>query len=179
MVFQDFETQLFTSRVMLEVAFGLENLALPREEMLPRIARALTRVGLAGCAERNPNTLSGGQKQRLVIAAVAALMPGLLLMDEPTTDLDPLGRAEVLALMRELRRAGTGLIIADHDIEELAEADRLLVLRHGTVGAGSPDRAGAAPTGKPAPGWDCGPRGGGIFRAPGRPATAGHAGRGT
>ena len=133
MVFQDFETQLFSTQVFQEVAFGLENLGIPREEMLPRIERTLVQVGLAGLATRNPATLSGGQKQRLVIAAVTALYPSLLVMDEPTTDLDPAGRDDVLALASALRHAGAGVVIVDHDLEELAAADHVVVLRDGVV----------------------------------------------
>lgn len=140
MVFQDFETQLFSTRVFMEVAFGLENLGLPRAEIRDRIARALGQVGLAGCEARDPATLSGGQKQRLVIAAVAALQPSLLVMDEPTTDLDPVGRADVLALTQALRRAGAGVLFADHDIEELTGADRVVVLRDGAVALDLPAR---------------------------------------
>lgn len=140
MVFQDFETQLFSTRVFQEIAFGLENLGLPREIMHARIRQMLSQVGLTGLAERDPATLSGGQKQRLVIAAVAALQPSLLVMDEPTTDLDPAGRADVLALTAQLRRAGAAVVIVDHDPEEVTEAERLLVLRNGETALDLPMR---------------------------------------
>lgn len=144
MVFQDYETQLFSSRAWLEIAFGLENLGLPREEVLARCRALLTAVGLAGLDNRDPGTLSGGQKQRLVIAALLAMQPDLLLMDEPTTDLDPAGRADVLALAAQLCRTGTGLLIVDHDLDELTGADRVVVLRDGMVALDQPARTALA-----------------------------------
>lgn len=140
MVFQDFETQLFSTRVWLEVAFGLENLGTPCDEMVRQAREILAQVGLTGLEERDPVTLSGGQKQRLVIAAVFAMRPDLLLMDEPTTDLDPVGRAEVLQLTGQLRNAGTGIILVDHELDELVDADRIAILREGAVALDLPAR---------------------------------------
>ncbi|MHB0938516.1 MAG: ABC transporter ATP-binding protein [Armatimonadota bacterium] len=132
MVFQDFESQLFSTNVRLEVAFGLENLGLPREEMEGRVRDALALVGLAGFQEREPAALSGGQKQRLSIAAVIALAPDLLIMDEPTTDLDPAGRLEVMRLAGRLQ-GRTAMIVTDHEVDDLAEADRIEVLADGRI----------------------------------------------
>jgi energy-coupling factor transporter ATP-binding protein EcfA2 len=133
LVFQEFEAQLFSTDVSQEVAFGLENLGLAREEMHARVAEALALVGLTGLEHREPATLSGGQKQRLAIASIAALQPAALLMDEPTTDLDPAGRADVLRLARRLAEGGAGVLITDHEVDDLLDADRLAVLAEGRV----------------------------------------------
>jgi len=111
MVFQDFEAQLFSTSVALEVAFTMQQIGMPREEIAGRIGPALAAVGLAGFAERDPTSLSGGEKQRLAIAAVLALRPQVIVLDEPTTDLDPEGKAEVFALIRSLREQGPSLIV--------------------------------------------------------------------
>src|SRR5262249_41982439 len=99
MVFQDFEAQLFSTDVVQEGVFGLEQTRLPPEEMPARIAEALAAVGLTGFEGRDPTTLSGGEKQRLAIAGLLALRPQVLVLDEPTTDLDPVGRRDVLAVL--------------------------------------------------------------------------------
>jgi energy-coupling factor transport system ATP-binding protein len=133
-VFQDFESQIFASTVELEAAFCPENLALPSAEIRARVDDALARVGLAGQQRRSPATLSGGQKQRLVLAAALAGSPSLLVLDEPTSDLDPAGREEVHAVARSLRsERATALLIAEPEAEEAAGADRIVVLAHGRV----------------------------------------------
>jgi energy-coupling factor transporter ATP-binding protein EcfA2 len=139
MVFQDFEAQLFSTNVALEVAFSMQQLGMPREEIAARVEPALAAVGLAGFANRDPTSLSGGEKQRLAIAAVLALRPAVIVLDEPTTDLDPEGKTEVFALIRRLRAQGLTLIVIEHEAEELRACDRLLLLRDGQVVAeGSP-----------------------------------------
>lgn len=138
LVFQDFETQLFSSDVESEVAFGLESLLVPRREMDARIREALEAVNLAHMAGRDPATLSGGEKQRLAIASVLAARPEILVLDEPTTDLDPVGRADVLAVVAELRAQGKTALMAEHETEEVAGADRLLVLAEGAVAYDGP-----------------------------------------
>ena len=107
LVLQDFEAQLFSTNVELEMAFGPENHCLPRSEIERRIRRYLSFVGLERLRRREPATLSGGQKQRLAIGSVLALEPEILVMDEPTTDLDPKGREEVLSLADHLAGKGT------------------------------------------------------------------------
>jgi energy-coupling factor transporter ATP-binding protein EcfA2 len=141
LVFQDFETQLFATEVWLEVAFGLENLGLPRAEILRRVTATLARIGLTGLERREPATLSGGQKQRLALAAVLAMEPRLLVMDEPTTDLDPAGRAEVLSLAEARRAQDAGILLVDHDPDDLIGAERLLVLHDGAIALEGPARA--------------------------------------
>lgn len=134
LVFQDFESQLFSTNVELEVAFGLENLGYPRDEMRQRVEEALRLVGLEGLRRRAPATLSGGQKQKLAIASVLAMRPRLLVMDEPTTDLDPESKAEIYAITDRLRQGSdTTLIVVDHDSEEVLQADRVLVLSEGRI----------------------------------------------
>ena len=136
-VFQDFESQIFGTRVDLEAAFGCENLGVPRDEMRPRVHEALERVGLAGFEARDPATLSGGEKQRLAIASVLAMKPRLLVLDEPATDLDPLGREAVWALLGELREEGRTLLVVEPEAEE-ALAGRWVVLRDGRVALDGP-----------------------------------------
>jgi energy-coupling factor transport system ATP-binding protein len=133
MVFQDFESQLFSTNVLHEVAFAMEQAGLSRDEMGARIGAAIEAVGLRGFEHRDPTSLSGGQKQRLAIAAVLALRPSVMVLDEPTTDLDPEGRAEVFELIRSLRRQGLSLIVIEHEAEELRGCDRLVLLDRGRV----------------------------------------------
>ena len=133
MVFQDFEAQLFSTNVAHEVAFAMEQVGMERATMATRIAPALAAVGLEGFDARDPTSLSGGEKQRLAIASVLALSPNVIVLDEPTTDLDPEGKNEVFALIRSLRERGMGLIVIEHESEELRGADRLLILRQGEI----------------------------------------------
>jgi energy-coupling factor transport system ATP-binding protein len=139
MVFQDFESQLFSTNVAHEVAFAMEQIAMPHEDIAARITPALEAVGLAGFEDRDPTSLSGGEKQRLAIAAVLALRPRVIVLDEPTTDLDPEGKAEVFALIRQLREQGLSLIVIEHEAEELRDCDRIMLARDGAIiGEGPP-----------------------------------------
>lgn len=135
MVFDNPEFQMSQITAAEEVAMGLENLGVPYEEMLPRIAAALEVVGLTGYDERSPMGLSGGQQQRLAIAATLAMRPQILFMDEPTSNLDPLGKEEVFEIARRLNRdEGMTVIVAEHEVEVLAEyADRIIVLHEGKI----------------------------------------------
>jgi energy-coupling factor transporter ATP-binding protein EcfA2 len=135
MVFDDPESQLSQPTVADEVALGLENLAMPSTGMPARIGEALAAVGLAGLEARDPMTLSGGEQQRLAIACAVAMRPSVLVMDEPTANLDPAGGAAVLEIARRLcREDGLTVIVATHDVEAIAEhADRVLVLDAGAV----------------------------------------------
>lgn len=141
-VFEDPETQITATSVENEIAFALENLNVPREEMLARIPRVLEATRLEGTARKHPRELSGGQKQRLAIAAALAVQPDLLVLDEPTSQLDPMGAQEVFATVRELNKTlGVTVVMASHAAEELAEyADRLALLVDGALAAvGAPD----------------------------------------
>src|ERR687895_1325256 len=139
LVFQDFEAQLFSTNVALEVAFGPENFEVEREEMVRRVENVLEQVRLEGFEGRQPATLSGGQKQRLAIASVLAIEPRILCLDEPTTDLDPIGKLEVFEVAEELKdRDDVTLIVVEHETEETLDADRIIVLREGEIVADRP-----------------------------------------
>ena len=134
MVFQDFETQLFSTNVQLEVAFGPENLAIPPSEILQRVQESLRSAGLEGFEGREPATLSGGEKQRLAIASVLAMKPNLLCLDEPTSELDPTGRDDILAIARWVRESAfITLIMVEHSSEEVLGADRIILLKGGKI----------------------------------------------
>lgn len=134
-VFQDAESQLFTTTVEAEVAFGPENLALPPAEIAERVSWALDVVGMAPYRDRAPWQLSGGQKQRVAIAATLAMLPEVLILDEPTAGLDPLGQAEVLGVIESLcRRRQMTILWVSHDAEHVAEfADRVAVMVEGRI----------------------------------------------
>jgi energy-coupling factor transporter ATP-binding protein EcfA2 len=133
LVLQDFEAQLFSTNVELEMAFGPENHCLPRQEIERRIQRYLSFVRLEKLRHREPASLSGGQKQRLAIGSVLALEPGVLVMDEATTDLDPLGRAEVLSVAKSIREEGRMLLIVDHEPETAVTADQVWLMCDGRI----------------------------------------------
>jgi len=141
LVLQDFEAQLFSSNVELEVAFGPENQNLPRQAIRERIDRHLSFVGLDALRHRDSATLSGGQKQRLAIASVLALEPQVLVMDEPVTDLDPMGREGILSISIRLREQKRTLIVVDNEPENIADADYIWLMREGKIAAR--DRAAA------------------------------------
>jgi energy-coupling factor transport system ATP-binding protein len=132
MLFQNPENGLVAPFVEDDVAFGLENLGIPREEMRARVREAIKTVGLEGYERREPHTLSGGEKQRVALAGLLALDPEILLLDEPTSMLDAAGREEVLERLDALRGARTVLHVTHH-LEELLDADRMLVLNAGSL----------------------------------------------
>jgi energy-coupling factor transport system ATP-binding protein len=138
MVFQDFEAQLFSTNIAHEVAFAMEQVGLAPGEIRARMGPALAAVGLAGFEDRDPTSLSGGEKQRLAIASVLAVQPLLIVLDEPTTDLDPEGRGEVFDLIRRLRDRGLSLLVVEHETEELRECDRIVVMRGAEIVAEGP-----------------------------------------
>ncbi len=120
--------------VFEEVAFGLENVGVDRELMLTRVQDALAQVGLSDFAERSPYQLSGGQQQRLMIAAILALSPPILVLDEPTSFLDPQGTAQVFELLVRLKESGHTIVIASQRLAWLAEtADRMIALSNGEI----------------------------------------------
>ena len=134
MVFQNPDNQIVANVVREDVAFGLENLGVPQDEMVRRVEAALSAVRMSEFAETAPHMLSGGQKQRVAIAGVLAMEPELIIMDEATAMLDPSGRAEVLATVRKLNREkGMTVVWITHFMEEAAVADRLVVMNDGSV----------------------------------------------
>jgi energy-coupling factor transporter ATP-binding protein EcfA2 len=135
LVFQDPETQLFNMTVEDEVAFGPESLGLPRAQIVERLEWALRVTDMEAYRERSPFHLSGGQKQRVALAAMLAMRPEILVLDEPTSELDPCGKAEVMAVLQELKRsAGLSMVFVEQDAEALAYlADRLAVMQEGRI----------------------------------------------
>ena len=135
MVFQDPDAQIINSRVRDEVCFGLENLCRPVTEILPRQAEALEFVGMSGFGDRSIFELSGGQKQRVSIAAVLAARPRLLVLDEPTANLDPAGMAEVFAVLARLNKEqGTTIVMVEHRVDELAsKVSRVVMMDRGAI----------------------------------------------
>ena len=141
LVFQNPATQLFCLRVEEEVAFGPRNLGLPPDQVARRVEWALGAAGLEHLRGRRVNTLSDGEKQRVAIAAVLAMAPRILILDEPTSNLDMVGARQVLSTLERLRREGSTVVIAEHKTGEVGRlADRVLVLEEGQpVADGSPE----------------------------------------
>lgn len=134
LVFQNPEDQIFSTMVLDEVAFGPENLALPREEIRRRVETALEAVGLEGLDDRTTQMLSGGQKQRLAIGSVLSMAPDILLLDEPFAQLDPRGTREVLEVVRKLNAQGMTVILVEHRIHEVIDvAGRVVVMDRGRI----------------------------------------------
>ncbi len=141
LVLQDPDAQVILARVGDDVAFGCENLGIPREEIWPRVRAALDRVGLEVALDRPTSALSGGQKQRLALAGVIAMQPGLVLLDEPTANLDPAGVAEVRSAVAAMLDAqGSTLVVVEHRVEVwLPLVTRVIVLgQNGVIADGSP-----------------------------------------
>jgi energy-coupling factor transporter ATP-binding protein EcfA2 len=142
MVFQNPNLQLINYTVQAEVAFGPENLALPQPEIAARVDWCLDVTGMAGMRKASTVTLSGGQKQRTAIAATLAMRPRILVLDEPLSDLDPIGAQEVLGTLRRLARdEGTGVVIIEHRVDEVAPwADRVVLMDGGRIVLDRPPR---------------------------------------
>ncbi|WP_342636576.1 ABC transporter ATP-binding protein [Olsenella uli] len=140
LVFQNPDDQIVTTVVEDDVAFGPENLGLPRAEIATRVTRELHRVAMDDYAQADPSRLSGGQRQRVCIAGALAMEPAVLVLDEPASLLDVRGRSAILRVMGRLAAAGTTLVHVTHFMEEALEADRVIVLDRGRVAlAGTPD----------------------------------------
>lgn len=133
MVFQNPDNQMIASIIEDEIAFGPENLGVPREEIGERIDYALEAVGMSEHRHHTPYKLSGGQKQRIAIAAVLAMRPEVLVLDESTAMLDPKGRAEVLRVAHDLNGQGITVVLITHFMEEAVAADRVIVMSEGRV----------------------------------------------
>lgn len=134
MVFQNPEDQFVGATVEDDVAFGLENRLIERNEMHKIVEKSLKSVGMWAFRERIPANLSGGQKQRVAIAGIIALSPKIIILDEATSMLDPRGRKEILKLVQQIKSQNNLTVISiTHDIDEAANADRVLILNHGKI----------------------------------------------
>ena len=142
LLMQDPEAQVVLARVGDDVAFGMENLGVPREEIWPRVADSLSAVGLDVPLDHSTTELSGGQKQRLALASILAMGPGLLLLDEPTANLDPSGVAEVRAAVEAVvERTGATMVVVEHRVDVWAPlVDRVIVVADGRIAADGPLR---------------------------------------
>ena len=141
MVFQNPDNQFVGATVEDDVAFGLENQGLSRQEMKKRVEEALDLVGMLEFKKREPARLSGGQKQRVAIAGVVALRPAILILDEATSMLDPEGRRELIETVKGIRKNYDMTVISiTHDLEEVAMSDRVLVMKKGEIESTSSPR---------------------------------------
>lgn len=140
MVFQNPDNQMVATIIEDDVAFGPENIGLPREEIIARVDYALDAVGMQEFRKRTASKLSGGQKQRVAIAGVLAMKPDILILDEATSMLDPKGRREVMNIAKELNSQGITIINITHNMEEAVISDRVLVLRKGRIVIDAPPK---------------------------------------
>ena len=140
LVFQYAETQLFEETVAKDIAFGPKNLGLSQEETDARVKEALHRVGLPEeVAEKSPFELSGGQMRRAAIAGVIAMRPEMLVLDEPAAGLDPMGREDMLSLVRSFHEAGTTVVMISHSMDDVARlAKRIIVMDKGRIALDGP-----------------------------------------
>jgi len=134
-VFDNPEFQMSQLSVFEEVALGLQNLGVDKDIILSNIGTALEMVGLKGFEERSPFEISGGQQQRLAMASALSMKPEILVLDEPTSNLDPIGKEEVFTVTRKINQEeGLTVIIAEHEVEVIAEyADKVVLLEHGEI----------------------------------------------
>ncbi len=133
-VHQDAESQIMMTNVEKEIAFPLENLGIPRDEIIERVENALKLVHLENYRTRHPYYLSGGQRQRVVLATALAMNPDVLVFDEATSEIDPLGAEEILTVTKELNDMGKTIIMIEHNMEEIARfSDRIILLNEGKI----------------------------------------------
>ena len=145
LVFQNPDDQIVTSVVADDVAFGPENLGVPRAQIAARVARELRRVAMEKHAHADPSRLSGGQRQRVCIAGALAMEPAVLVLDEPSSLLDVRGRAAIMRVMGRLAAAGATLVHVTHFMDEALAADRVIVMQHGRMALeGTPDEVFAS-----------------------------------
>jgi energy-coupling factor transport system ATP-binding protein len=120
--------------VFEEIAFGLENIGVPREEMKPRVEDALKLTGISDLADRSPYSLSGGQQQRVALTSILVMQPKVLVLDEPTSQMDPIGTREVFGVIRKLSEKGMTVVMVEHKVEWIAEfTDKVVGLHNGSV----------------------------------------------
>lgn len=141
MIFQNPDNQFVGATVEDDVAFGLENMAVPHDEMQARVDEALSEVHMSEFRRKQPEQLSGGQKQRVALAGVIAMQPKIIILDEATSMLDPVGRLEILGVIRKLKkRLGITVLSITHEIDETTDADKIIVLNDGKiVSTGAPE----------------------------------------
>lgn len=134
MVFQNPDNQIIATVVEEDVGFGVENIGVPTKEIWERVEESLKSVGMLEYRKHSPNKLSGGQKQRVAIAGIMAMKPQCIVLDEPTAMLDPLGRTEVLATVKELnKKDNVTIILITHYMEEVINADKVFVMDKGKI----------------------------------------------
>jgi energy-coupling factor transport system ATP-binding protein len=120
--------------VFEEVAFGLENIGVPREEMKGRVEEALKLTDISNLADRSPYSLSGGQQQRVALTSILVMRPKLLVLDEPTSQMDPIGTREVFSVIRKMAEGGMTVVMVEHKMERIAQfADRVIALKDGQI----------------------------------------------
>lgn len=138
-VFQDPDDQLFMTTVFDDVAFGPMNMGLSKQEIGERVEDALGNVGLRGYEDRYPHNLSFGEKKKVSLATITSMEPEIIVLDEPTSNMDPKSRADILRIIKELKSRGKTIIIATHDINAVPEiADRIYILDRRIIAEGSP-----------------------------------------
>ncbi len=142
MVFQNPDNQFVGATVEDDVAFGMENQGIPREDMLKRVKDALQQVRMTDFSSKEPARLSGGQKQRVAIAGIVALRPDIIILDEATSMLDPEGRQEVISTIKKIKQENELTVLSiTHDIDEAANANRVFVMRQGQlIEEGTPEK---------------------------------------
>ncbi|WP_282800160.1 energy-coupling factor ABC transporter ATP-binding protein [Lactococcus lactis] len=134
MVFQNPDNQFVGATVEDDVAFGMENQGIPREEMIKRVDEALLAVNMLDFKTREPARLSGGQKQRVAVAGIIALRPEIIILDESTSMLDPTGRQEIMRVIHEIKEKYQLTVLSiTHDLDEAASSDRILVMKAGKI----------------------------------------------
>ncbi|MDQ0209296.1 energy-coupling factor transporter ATPase [Alkalicoccobacillus murimartini] len=132
-VFQNPDHQFIGATVWDDLAFGLENYAIPREEMLSRMRKYVAVLDLEDLIDQAPHQLSGGQKQRVALAGVMVLEPDVIILDEATSMLDPKGRTEVMNALAEISRRGVTIVMITHDMEEVMQTERLIIVHEGQL----------------------------------------------
>lgn len=132
-VFQNPDNQFVGVTVRDDIAFGMENLTVPRDEMLEKIAFYAEKVGMSAFLDKEPSTLSGGQKQRVAIAGILAMQTEIMIFDEATSMLDPYARNDLMDYIRSLHDEGITIIMITHDMEEALYADRWVILKEGAI----------------------------------------------
>ncbi|HZJ23865.1 MAG TPA: ABC transporter ATP-binding protein, partial [Anaerolineales bacterium] len=120
--------------VFEEIAFGLENIGVPRDEMISRVEDAMKLTDISDLADRSPYSLSGGQQQRVALTSILVMQPKVLVLDEPTSQMDPIGTREVFGVIRKMAEQGMTVILVEHKVEWIAQfADRVIALKDGEV----------------------------------------------